>query len=302
MQEVFRHEALPYAGLDGFVASCAELIELGDGSNTRLMFLLAAAKLEALRDAVGDDSDDIAFVATDQHGRNPARITTMLDSFQATANGRQCVGVNEVVSADRSPQALAEAWLAESALNSPSLQTWPLSVVCLYDTSTLESAALDGMRRCHRVVRGEDENAGYDPEYATTLFQQPLADPPAAAEVRTVGAGHLAAARAFVRENAADRGLAPDRLDDLVLATNELVTNSLRHGGGECRLTVWEDETSVVCEVRDPGVITDPLAGRLAPAPSAASGRGLWLANHLCDLVQVRSSQTGTVARLHVEW
>ena len=59
MQEAFRHEALPYVGLDGFVASCTELIELGDGSNTRLMFVCAAAKLEALRDAVGDDSDDI---------------------------------------------------------------------------------------------------------------------------------------------------------------------------------------------------------------------------------------------------
>ena len=37
--------------------------------------------------------------------------------------------------------------------------------------------------------------------------------------------------------------------------------------------------------------------GRMAPTPAA---RGLWLANRLCDLVQVRSGEQGTVVRLHV--
>jgi anti-sigma regulatory factor (Ser/Thr protein kinase) len=187
-------------------------------------------------------------------------------------------------------------------LNSTSLQGWPLSVLCLYDTAALAAEALDEMRRSHAIVRGEDENRAYDPEHATALFQGALLDPPSDAESREVGVGELATARAFVRGSAGDRGLAGERLDDLVLAVNEVVTNSLRHGGGTCQVSVWEDEESVVCEVRDVGVITDPLVGRLAPAPNAASGRGLWLANHLCDLLQVRSSQLGTVARLHVEW
>ncbi len=297
----YRHEALPYHGLDGLLSRCAELTGTGEAQGSRVMFLLAAAKLDALRDALRDDSDDFAFVATDEHGRNPARITTMLDSFQATANGRHCVGVNEVVYAGRPPQAMAEAWLAESVLNSTSLQAWPLSVVCLYDTSALDGQALDEMRRSHAVVRGEDENGAYDPDHAAALFQASLLDAPLDAESRTVGPGDLSGARAFVRYNAGDRGLADDRLDDLVLAANEVVTNSLRHGGGTCRISVWDDDRSVVCEVRDVGVITDPMVGRLAPAPNAASGRGLWLANHLCDLVQVRSSQAGTVARLHVD-
>ena len=29
-------------------------------------------------------------------------------------------------------------------------------------------------------------------------------------------------------------------------------------------------------------------------------GRGVWMANQLCDLVQVRSSDDGTVVRLHM--
>ena len=31
-----------------------------------------------------------------------------------------------------------------------------------------------------------------------------------------------------------------------------------------------------------------------------ATGRGLWLANQLCNLVQIRSSPEGTTVRLHM--
>jgi anti-sigma regulatory factor (Ser/Thr protein kinase) len=41
------------------------------------------------------------------------------------------------------------------------------------------------------------------------------------------------------------------------------------------------------------------LAGRIRPGPDQSSGFGLWLANQLCDLVQVRSLPSGTVVRLH---
>ena len=50
----------------------------------------------------------------------------------------------------------------------------------------------------------------------------------------------------------------------------------------------------------DDGVIADPLVGRQTPSPERAGGRGLWLANQLCDLVQIRSGASGTVVRLHV--
>ena len=46
--------------------------------------------------------------------------------------------------------------------------------------------------------------------------------------------------------------------------------------------------------------IVEPLAGRLRPLNPARGGNGLWLANQLCDLVQVRSSEAGTVVRLLV--
>ena len=36
-------------------------------------------------------------------------------------------------------------------------------------------------------------------------------------------------------------------------------------------------------------------AGRQPPAPGAIGGNGLWVANQVCDLVQIRSSADGTV-------
>ena len=41
-----------------------------------------------------------------------------------------------------------------------------------------------------------------------------------------------------------------------------------------------------------------PLAGRLRPPPTQEGGRGLWLANQLCDLVQIRSRPGRTTVRL----
>jgi anti-sigma regulatory factor (Ser/Thr protein kinase) len=95
-------------------------------------------------------------------------------------------------------------------------------------------------------------------------------------------------------------GLGRDRADDLVLCADELAANSLLHGGGSGDVTLWRDHDTVVCEVSDAGTIDDPLAGRRAPSLDRVGGRGLWLANQLCDLVQLRSGAAGTVVRLHM--
>jgi anti-sigma regulatory factor (Ser/Thr protein kinase) len=301
MQNAYRHEAVPYRGHDEFVSSCLSVVQEALVRNERLIFLLGADKLAGLREAVGRDAEDIAFVPTDEHGQNPARITTLLHGFHAASDGRRCVGINESVFPGRSGPALVEAHLAESVLNAPDLRSWQMSVVCLYDRGELDDAHLLGMRRSHPVIRGEDDNTDYEPELADKLFAEPLDETSERVETRVVGTGELAEMRAFVRGAAAREGLSADRLDDLVLAANEVVTNSLRYGGQTCRVAMWRAGDSVVCEVRDPGRIRDPLVGRLAPPPTATTGRGLWLANHLCDLAQIRSSQDGTVVRLFVD-
>jgi hypothetical protein len=46
--------------------------------------------------------------------------------------------------------------------------------------------------------------------------------------------------------------------------------------------------------------IYDPLAGREWPPSDSTSHRGLWVANQLCNLVQLRRFDSDTVVRLHM--
>lgn len=111
---------------------------------------------------------------------------------------------------------------------------------------------------------------------------------------------NLPAVRRTVLAHGAEAGLRAPRDEDLVLAVNELATNSVRHGGGRGTLRLWRERGSVVCEVRDRGGIRDPLAGRHRPDGSSTGGYGLWLANQVCDLVQVRTTPQGGVVRVHM--
>jgi hypothetical protein len=61
---------------------------------------------------------------------------------------------------------------------------------------------------------------------------------------------------------------------------------------------VWHVDDRLVCEVRDGGWLSNPLAGRERPSTELERGRGLWMVNHLCDLMQIRSSAAGTVVRM----
>ena len=101
-------------------------------------------------------------------------------------------------------------------------------------------------------------------------------------------------------DRAVANGLAPRRANDLVLAAHEIATNSVRHGGGRGRLRLWREHDSLVCELTDHGHLADPLVGRARPVADGVAGYGLWMAYHLCDLVQLRALPPGTVIRLHM--
>ncbi len=162
---------------------------------------------------------------------------------------------------------------------------------------------LDVARRNHPLLSGpEGSGASASLPGVAALsgpFDMPLPPPPADALVLGVGrASALRGLRAAVARYAADAGLSEERTADLVLAVGELVTNTLLHGGGRGTLSLWREPDAVVCEVRDRGRFEDPLAGRVEPAEQARGGRGLWMANQVCELVQMRSFPEGAAVRV----
>jgi anti-sigma regulatory factor (Ser/Thr protein kinase) len=110
----------------------------------------------------------------------------------------------------------------------------------------------------------------------------------------------LSAVREFVRRCAREAGLAEARAIDLVLAVSEVAANTLRHAKSAGTLEIWHNADEIVCQIQDKGFITDPLAGQRRPGADAASGHGLWIVNQVCDLVEMRSDESGTTIKLHM--
>lgn len=95
-------------------------------------------------------------------------------------------------------------------------------------------------------------------------------------------------------------GLTGQRLEDFVLAANELITNVVRHGGGQGRLRLWWAEAALHCEVSDTGLGIDPnrLHDHSRPPADSAGGWGLWLVRRLSDAMTVESGPAGTTVRI----
>jgi anti-sigma regulatory factor (Ser/Thr protein kinase) len=111
----------------------------------------------------------------------------------------------------------------------------------------------------------------------------------------------LAAVRAVVYRYARQAGLPESRAIDLVLAVSEVAANTVRHAKSPGSLKIWYDTEEIVCQIQDEGTITDPLAGRRQPSLEAMGGHGLWIVNQVCDEVEMRSDETGTTIRLHMD-
>jgi anti-sigma regulatory factor (Ser/Thr protein kinase) len=297
----FRHEALFYSDAGDFLAGTVPRIRDAVASDGAVLVATDPERIRVLEEALGAVADAVEFADMERVGRNPACIMPVWRAFvrDHAAGGRPLLGVGEPVWPARSAAELIECQVHESLLN-VAFDDADWSLICPYDADALPQPVLDEARRSHRLVTEHGvsrRSAAYDEAVPVDVLPEPAAPP---AELRFAH-GDLGLVRGFVADCARRAGLAPERMPDLVLAVSEIVGNSIRHAPGECGIArAWRDRDAFVCEVSDGGWIEDPLAGREPISFEAANGRGLWLVNHLCDLVQVRSSAAGTVVRLHM--
>lgn len=110
-------------------------------------------------------------------------------------------------------------------------------------------------------------------------------------------AGAITALRHAVATCAGESGLRGERLEDFVLAVNELLTNAVRHGGGAGRVAVWCAEDDVVCEVSDHGTGLGTVPPE-KPAPDEPGGWGLYLVRELTDTLHITTGPEGTAVRI----
>jgi anti-sigma regulatory factor (Ser/Thr protein kinase) len=299
----FSHEALFYAGQDEFLEGCADFIREGVEADEPTLVVVTADKIERLRSELGDDGGEVHFADMADVGANPARIIPVWQEFVSEHGGRALRGIGEPIWADRTPAELVECQRHESLLNLAFADTLSFRLLCPYDTSTLSQAVIEEARRSHpHLCSGgtyEPSDACRPLDDVAGAFSEPLPEPHVVPHSKVFQANTLAPLRHFVAASAIEFGIDGQGTEDLVLAVNEVATNSVVHGGGGGILRIWNQDDALICEVNDGGFFDKPLAGRQLPDDADTSGRGLWLANQVCDLVQLRSFDGGSAVRIH---
>jgi anti-sigma regulatory factor (Ser/Thr protein kinase) len=301
----FRHEALLYASQPEFLAAIVPFIREGLDQGEPVLAVLGRPKIDAVRDVMGSDSDQVMFADMSELGQNPARIIPAWRDFVESGPDRGSArrGIGEPIWHGRSDVELIECQRHESLLNVAfdTVSDWWL--LCPYNTTELDEAIINEARRSHPhlLVDGHHEaSTALVDDMSTAYLDAPLPPPPTVSGAFPFGQDDIRTVRDHVASHVVLSGMDAERGFDLLVAVTEVATNSLLHGGGHGELRVWHDDRAIICEVSDQGELAEPLAGREAPAADREGQRGLWIANQLCDLVQIRVFETGTVVRLHM--
>lgn len=304
----FRHDALLYAGADQFVQRTAAFVRDALEHDEPILVAVIEPRRSLLREELGRDAKHVEFLDMWDVGRNPARIIPAWQQWVERHRGIGCGfrGIGEPIWSARTPDELIECQIHEQLLNTAFDGGPGWWLLCPYDTGALSDSVIARAHATHPGVldRGDylpSEQYPHQDMTFAAMFGLPLPEPdPARVLLELVFARReLPAVRNAVESHARTLGMSGRQVADLVLVASELATNSIRHGGGGGLLRLWHDGVDLVCEVRDRGIVQDPLIGRRRPDPDAPGGAGLWLANQLCDLVQIRSTgQNGTVVRV----
>ncbi len=301
--ESFVHPALFYRGDAEYLAGTVPFVRDGLAAGEPVAVAVPGRNLELLRTEFGADAERVLLLDMTKAGRNPGRIIPgVLRAFADRHTDRPVRIIGEPIWPSRS-ELEYPACAQHEALINMAFAGRNVTILCPYDADGLAPRVLEDAKATHPVLldgHGRRASDAYAPGRIVDAYNQPLPEP-----AGFVGAAEFATPRdvtrlrRVVREHADEAGLAGDRVVDVELVVTELLSNSIDHGGGSGTMRLWTDGDHLVCEVRDRGVFTDPLAGRRPTEPGQPRGRGLLLVNHLADLVRVHSDADGTAVRVH---
>ncbi|XRQ14670.1 anti-sigma factor RsbA family regulatory protein [Actinomadura welshii] len=298
----FVHPALLYRGDEEYLAGTVPFVRAGRAAGEAVAVAVPRPRLDLLREALGRTAREVTWLDMAEAGRNPGRIIPgVLRGFADRHTGGRVRIIGEPIWPGRSA-AEYPACVQHEALINLAFEGRRVSILCPYDAAGLNPVALADARATHPVVidrGGEEVSADYAPERVVSAYNRPLPEPSGAVSL-SFDLAALPLVRDFTCRWGERLGLAPHAVGDLELAVNELAANSCLHGGGSGTVRLWAEDGHVVCEVRDAGTITDPLAGRRPADMSPNGGRGILMVHHLADLVRVHTGPDGTAIRVYM--
>jgi anti-sigma regulatory factor (Ser/Thr protein kinase) len=300
--ESLSHLAYFYRDQRGYLSYLSAFALAGLRDAEPVFIAVPGRKAALLRERLGAESPLLRYGAIAETGRNPARLIPELRAFLDEHRGLPARFVSEAIWPGRSAAELCEAIRHEALLNL-AFASAPATIVCPYDAGALAPSVLAGAECTHPAFlrNGQTQSAaGYAGHGVVPAeCENPLPAPPADAQVLAYETS-LRPVRELVASHGTALQMDDERITNLVIAAGEITANTLRHTSAGGTFWVWHTGEEILCQVRDQGWIADPLAGRWRRPPEG-SGHGLWVANQVCDLVEIRTSQAaGTTIRLHM--
>ena len=301
-QQSYRHEAFLWRTREDFTGALAGFVEEGLDDGEPVMVALTPEHSQWLHEALGEPTArQVQFVDMSRLGRNPARIIPAWQEFVRAQSERYgpVRGIGEPIWPGRHAEELLECQLHEALLNVAVDPATPLWLICPYDAETLSADVLEEAHRSHPVIveagshRGSPHYAGRP--HADVLFSAGLSEPRGLPVEAVYTQDTVHRLHTYAKLELYVAGLAVDRAEQLATATEQLALGGLHRGSARVALRIWSDPDAVICEVSDDTAVTDPLLGRTVPTDEH---EGLWEANQVCDLVQLRSTTAGTAIRV----
>ncbi|NUS24781.1 MAG: sensor histidine kinase [Streptomyces sp.] len=301
--ETFVHPALFYRTEQEYTQQTVSFLREGLAGGEPMAVAVPGPNLELIKTGLGGDAEGILFLDMTEAGRNPGRIIPkVLRGFADAHPGGRVRIIGEPIWAGRSTVEYPACAQHEALINA-AFEGRAVTILCPYDEVRLDPEVIADARVTHpTLITGDGRESVsdmYDWRAVVDRYNEALAPAPNAA-VFSYGVEDLPAVRQFALAQATRLGLGGPRLMDVELAVAELTTNSVVHGGGGGTLAVWAEHGQLVCEVRDAGRLTDPLAGRRPPEHGQLGGRGLMLVHCVADLVRQHTGDDGTTLRFYL--
>ena len=282
----FSHDLLLHDGESAVVPGTLAFVQEGLASGGEVLVHGTEDRVAMLREILGTHPRLTYGLDQDLY-QSP--MATLFRYQQALAESRQPAGLwatgTVPLHGDGETQA---AWARYESLVNEALSPYAFHGLCTYDTRALPERVIAAAKATHPHVdiqgRPSPSRAYQQP---AAFLADPLAcapDPPAVEPTMSLQVSSPRTCGERGTSSAGASGSAawtPSVAEDLVMATNEVLSNALQHGAPPVRLELWAAPFWLTCRVTDHGPgLSDRLRGyRHACAPGPM---GLRVARQLC--------------------
>jgi anti-sigma regulatory factor (Ser/Thr protein kinase) len=293
------HNLFFYTQDDGFVERVAPFLAEGLREHEAVVGVVDPRKRALLTEALGESARRIDWIDRDTYYTRPEDALAGYDAQvrRYLSGGASRVRVFGELPICRSREE-SDTWILYEALLNPAFADHPVTIVCGVDAREQSDEVLSGSLHTHpRAMNDHWTDIPY--------FQEPCdvvrALTPAPEEVGDLtplrADADACALRVRLSAEMSAAGISDAATHDMLIATDEVLSNAHRHGGGLRALRVGRAGARFVCEVADHGPgLDDPLAGYLPPRPGR--GAGLWVARQLTRRLEMISTERGLTTRL----